>query len=89
LAVAFVALLVEEFFARYRRGERPALAEYVAGDPELAEQIQAFFPALVKMERIKPADGNLDASLCLRNRTGDGVELERTERFDVELLQGQ
>jgi hypothetical protein len=89
LAVAFVALLAEKFVARYRRGERPALADYVAGDPELAEQIQEFSPPLVMMEQIKPADGSLDPSLCLRNRMGDGVELERTERFDVELLEGQ
>jgi hypothetical protein len=63
LAVAFVALLVEEFVARYRRGERPALAEYVADDLELAEQIQEFLPALVMMEQIKPADANLDPQL--------------------------
>ncbi len=37
-------LLAEEFVARYRRGERPALAEYVEGNPELAEQIRGAFP---------------------------------------------
>ncbi len=52
-------LLAEEFVARYRRGERPALAEYVEGYPELAEQIQELFPALVMMEQIKPAESNL------------------------------
>jgi len=52
-------LLAEEFVGRYRRGERPALAEYVGGYPELAEQIQQLFPALVMMEQIKPAEGNL------------------------------
>ena len=51
-------LLAEEFVARCRRGERPALAEYVEGYPELAEQIEELFPALVMMEQIKPADGN-------------------------------
>jgi hypothetical protein len=52
-------LLAEEFVARYRQGERPALAEYVEAYPELAEQIQELFPALVMMEQIKPAEGNL------------------------------
>ena len=51
--------LAEEFVARYRRGERPALAEYVEGYPELAEQIRALFPALLMMEKIKPAEGSL------------------------------
>ena len=51
-----VDVLAEEFVARYRLGERPALAEYVEGYPELAEQIQALFPALLLMEKIKPAE---------------------------------
>ncbi len=54
-----VDVLAEEFVARYRLGERPALAEYVEGYPELAEQIQALFPALLLMEKIKPPEGNL------------------------------
>ena len=49
---------------RYRRGERPALAEYVEGYPDLAEQIEELFPALVLMEQIKPAAGNLAPNLA-------------------------
>src|SRR5205085_2932570 len=45
--------LADEFAARYRRGERPALAEYIARHPELAGDIREFFPALVEMERVK------------------------------------
>jgi hypothetical protein len=44
-----VERLSEEFVARYRNGERPALSEYTARHPELAEQIRALFPALVLM----------------------------------------
>ena len=51
--------LAEEFVTRYRRGERPELAEYVDAYPELAEQIEELFPSLLMMEQIKPADGNL------------------------------
>jgi WD40 repeat protein/serine/threonine protein kinase len=43
--------VAEEFVARYRRGERPALTEYSDRHPELAEQIRALFPALVLMEQ--------------------------------------
>jgi hypothetical protein len=32
-----LAQLVDEFLARYRRGERPGLTEYTARHPELAE----------------------------------------------------
>jgi serine/threonine protein kinase/Flp pilus assembly protein TadD len=45
--------LAEEFAARYRRGERPALTEYVAKYPELADDIRDLFPALVDIEQVK------------------------------------
>src|SRR6516164_10194258 len=46
--------LAEEFLERYRRGERPALTEYVRRHPELAEEIRDLFPALVMMEEVGP-----------------------------------
>jgi serine/threonine protein kinase/Tfp pilus assembly protein PilF len=46
--------LAEEFLERYRRGERPALTEYTARHPELAEQIRELFGALVLMEDVRP-----------------------------------
>src|SRR5438132_7658377 len=45
--------LADEFAARYRRGERPPLREYVEKYPELADDIRDLFPALVGMERVK------------------------------------
>jgi hypothetical protein len=46
--------LAEAFLERYRRGERPAIAEYTQQYPELAEQIRDLFPALVMMEEAGP-----------------------------------
>ena len=46
--------LAEEFIARLRAGERPALSEYAERYPELADQILELFPALVEMEQLKP-----------------------------------
>ena len=46
-----VGLLAEEFVERYRRGERPALQEYIDRFPEHAERIQQLFPMLVAMEK--------------------------------------
>src|SRR5262245_45510919 len=48
--------MAEEFVARHRRGEHPALSEYVDRHPGLADEIRDLFPALVMMERLKPAD---------------------------------
>jgi serine/threonine protein kinase/WD40 repeat protein len=52
-----VEKLAEEFAERYRRGERPSLAEYTARYPELAAQIRELFPALVEMEQLASVDG--------------------------------
>jgi serine/threonine protein kinase/tetratricopeptide (TPR) repeat protein len=62
--------LAEDFAARYRRGERPSLKEYMDLHPELADDIQEYFPAMVEMEQAKddrqevlapPAQGPLPA----------------------------
>src|SRR3954447_7431550 len=45
--------LAEEFAARYRRGERPGLQEYIDRCPGLADAIRALFPALVEVERVE------------------------------------
>jgi tRNA A-37 threonylcarbamoyl transferase component Bud32 len=49
-----VEALAEEFLDGYRRGERPALTEYVRRHPELADEIRDLFPALVMMEEAGP-----------------------------------
>src|SRR5437660_1351670 len=53
---ALVLELAEEFLDRYRRGERPALREYVDRYPELAQEIREIFPAMALMENIGLAD---------------------------------
>jgi WD40 repeat protein/serine/threonine protein kinase len=49
-----VEQLAEEFMARLRRGERPAVSEFAAAHPHLADEIRDLFPALVVMEQVKP-----------------------------------
>src|SRR5512140_1467479 len=44
--------LAEEFAARFRRGERPGLQEYIDRCPDLADEIRELFPALVEVERL-------------------------------------
>jgi serine/threonine protein kinase/WD40 repeat protein/tetratricopeptide (TPR) repeat protein len=51
-----VELLAEDFVERQRRGEHPSITEYTTRHPELAEAIRDLFPALVMIERLKPAD---------------------------------
>ena len=52
--------LAEEFLARYRKGERPPLREYIDRHPELAEEIKDVFPAMAMMENIAVADDSIE-----------------------------
>src|SRR5262249_58962815 len=45
--------LVEEFAARLRCGEQPALKDYTDRYPELADELRELFPALVQVEHVK------------------------------------
>jgi serine/threonine protein kinase len=49
--------LAEEFMVRCRRGERPAVSEYAARHPDLAEQIRELFPTLLVMEDLGSVGG--------------------------------
>ena len=44
--------LAEEILSRYRKGERPPLAEYAGRRPDLADRICRVFPTLVFMESL-------------------------------------
>ena len=55
-------ILAEEFVARYRRGERPPLSEYINANPELADDIRELFPTLVTIEELAPSDSGLSGT---------------------------
>src|SRR6516225_7838480 len=54
--------LVEEFAGRLRRGERPALKDYMDRYPELADEIGELFPAMVEVEQAKELCHDRDAT---------------------------
>jgi serine/threonine protein kinase/WD40 repeat protein len=56
-----IEVLAEQFITRYRRGERPALSEYISAHPELADEIRELFPTLVMIEELAPDDSGLSA----------------------------
>ncbi len=55
--------LAEEFAERLRRGEHPAIADYVARYPELADDIRELFPEIALVEQHKPARADRGISL--------------------------
>jgi hypothetical protein len=67
-----VVALAEEFLDRYRRGERPALKEYIDNHPELEAEIREAFPAMAMLENIALGE----ESLADNPAGGDGSEAD-------------
>jgi serine/threonine protein kinase/WD40 repeat protein/Tfp pilus assembly protein PilF len=64
---ALLERLAEEFVERHRRGEHPALSEYVDRHPNLATEIRELFPALIRIEHLKPAAGEQTGAFVPEN----------------------
>jgi formylglycine-generating enzyme required for sulfatase activity len=60
---ALIDELAEDFAARYRRGERPALQEYIDRYPALADDIRELLPALAEVEQVKAEFGAMPEHL--------------------------
>jgi serine/threonine protein kinase/WD40 repeat protein len=75
--------LAEEFVERQRRGERPALSEYADRHPDLAADIRELFPALVKIEHLKPAAGDLTGGFVPESAPADGHTPERLGEYRI------
>lgn len=74
--------LADDFVARYRRGEHPALTEYCQRFPELAGDIRQLFPTLVTMEQARPDDDPTVASSVRVDGT-TSVKLERLGDYRI------
>src|SRR5262245_54551476 len=71
--------LAEDFAARCRRGEQPAVTEYISRHPELADELRDFLPTLVELEGVK-AQAETPA-------TSDDLGLPKSEQLgDFHLL---
>src|SRR5436305_6253345 len=76
--------LAEEFVARHRRGERPAVSEYTERFPQHAEAIRDLFPALALIEQVKP-DAEEQTGSCAGTAADEpgGRRLERLGDFRI------
>jgi hypothetical protein len=73
--------LAEEFLARCRRGERPALSEYTDRYPQWAEKIRSLFPLLVDIEAARPAADDDPSAAAVR--LGAEQRLEQLGDYQV------
>ena len=51
-----ILALMDEFLERIQAGEKPTIPEYCDAHPDLAEEIEELFPALVAMEDLQEED---------------------------------
>jgi serine/threonine protein kinase len=72
-------VVAAEFAERFRRGELPSIADYAAQHPDLASDIEEFFPTIAVMERLK---AHQEAWTARRALLG-GVRLERLGDFRI------
>ena len=49
-----ISALTDDFVARYRRGERPAISDYVRKLPECAAEIRDVLSAVALVENLAP-----------------------------------
>ena len=78
-----VEALAEEFLARFRRGERPAVSEYTDQYPKLADQIRDLFPALVMMEDVRDGAAQATGAHAGDAVLAEGPPLERLGDFRI------
>jgi serine/threonine protein kinase len=76
-----VERLAEEFVERRRHGEHPTITEYVERYPTCADEIRELFPALMLMERLKPAAGDVTGSFVAERYGQAGSLPERLGDF--------
>jgi eukaryotic-like serine/threonine-protein kinase len=72
--------IVESFLDRFRKGERPALDEYLARHPDLAVELRELIPALVELEAAGVVR-NLSATGAYESRLSAGVSPTLPERL--------
>jgi serine/threonine protein kinase len=76
--------LAEEFVARHRRGEHPAISEYTERFPQHAAAIRDLFPALALIEQIKPGEGDPTGAYAeAAEARGEGRHLERLGDYRI------
>ena len=72
--------LMDEFLERKRRGEYPALTEFVSRHPELENEIRDLFPAVAMMEHVEASESKPIPTAATRP---DGQQLDRLGDYRI------
>ncbi len=75
--------LADEFIERQRLGQNPSVEGYALANPELADEIRLAFPALLVIDELKPASGDVTGHFNAAAVVVRGTTLERLGDFRV------
>ncbi len=75
--------LADEFIERQRLGQHPSVEGYAAAHPDLADEIRLTFPALLMIDDLKPASGDVTGNFDASSVVVRGTRLERLGDFRV------
>src|SRR6516162_5891336 len=78
-----VEALADEFLERIRRGEQPALTEYIRKYPQWADRIRKMLPAMIAMEGARPESGEESGGAAGETRDAEETCLERLGDFRI------
>lgn len=82
-----VEVLAEDFVDRQRAGERPTIQEYIEAYPDLQDEIEVIFPAVLTLHQIDPRQSDLDSGIASEaGRAGDTEGLEHTQIGEFRIL---
>ena len=82
-----VEVLAEDFVDRHRAGERPTIQEYIEAYPDLQDEIEVVFPAVLTLHQIDPRQSDLDSHIASEaGRAGDIEDLEHTQIGEFRIL---
>ncbi len=75
--------LADEFIERLRLGQKPSVEGYALANPELADDIRLAFPALLTIDELKPASGDVTGHFDVAAVVVRGTKLDRLGDFRV------
>jgi serine/threonine protein kinase len=78
-----VEALADELLERVRRGERPALTEYIQKYPQWADRIRKVLPAVVVMEGVRPKTDEGNGAVDGAERDAEKICLDRLGDYRI------
>jgi serine/threonine protein kinase len=78
-----VEILAEKFLELHRLGKKPSIEDFVARHPAQAAEIRELFPALLMMENVRPAAGDVTGDMHSAPAAPGSKKLQRLGEYRI------